>query len=409
MKLTKLAIRQAAAPGKPKKLADGQGLYLLVNPSGAKYWRFKYHFSGKERLLALGVYPEVGLVEARGAHQKARQLLREGRDPNEAKKQHRLNVQDEAGNSFIDVAEDWVKTRLGDKSTSHRERTHRLLTKDLYPALGKRPVNQVSAPELLRVLRKVESRGALDMANRARQTAGQVFRFGIITGKCERDPSRDLAGALKTRQETHYAALVKPAEVAGLLVAIDNYHGSPVIKAVLKLSALVFQRPKEVRTMQWAHINWDKHLWEIPAAVMKRKADHVVPLARQSLGILKDLHPLTGQGKYVFPSPRGRSRPVSNNGARTALRTMGYTNNQMTPHGFRAMARTLLDEELHFRVEYIEQQLSHEVRDMHGRAYNRTQHLKERQAMMQRWADYLDELSRGSRGDEGKESMRVNY
>jgi integrase len=258
--------------------------------------------------------------------------------------------------------------------------------------LGNRPISQITSAELLLALRKVEERGAIDMAHRAKQTAGQVFRYAVATGRAERDPSGDLRGALKTKTKKHYAAITDPAEVARLLLAIDAFQGTSTVKAALQLSPLLFQRPGEIRGMEWAEINWEEERWEIPADKMKIRQPHIVPLCTQSIDLLKGLHRLTGRGRYVFPSARGASRCLSENGVRSALRTMGYDNDTMTPHGFRAMARTIMDEVLNYRVDWIEQQLAHAVRDANGRAYNRTAHLPQRKDMMQGWADYLDNL-----------------
>jgi len=245
---------------------------------------------------------------------------------------------------------------------------------------------------LLAVLRKIESRGAVETAHRAKQTAGQIFRFAVSTGRAERDPSADLSGALKTPKKKHLASITDPKEVGKLLLAIDNFQGTATVTAALSLSPLLFARPGELRHMEWEEINWEGGQWEIPAEKMKIKQPHIVPLCKQAIAILKELQLLTGRGKYVFPSARGASRPLSDNGVRTALRTLGYDNDTMTPHGFRATARTLLDEVLGFRIEWIEQQLAHTVRDPQGRAYNRTKHLPQRKDMMQKWADYLDNL-----------------
>jgi integrase len=290
------------------------------------------------------------------------------------------------------VATEWYETKMGDKSDSHRDRTLRLLKNDLYPPLGSRPINQIEPPELLMALRKIEARGAVDMAHRAKQTAGQVFRYAVATGRAERDPSADLKDALKSRTKKHYPAITEPKEVGKLLIAIDAYEGTPVVKTAMQLSPILFQRPGEIRAMEWNEINWEAEQWELPAEKMKMGQPHIVPLPTQAIDLLKELHLFTGGGKYVFPSARGASRSLSDNGVRVALRTMGYDNNTMTPHGFRAMARTILDEVLNYRVDYIEHQLAHAVKDANGRAYNRTSHIAKRKIMMQKWADYLDNL-----------------
>lgn len=392
MKLKALQVKEARTREKPYKLADGKGLYLLVQPNKAKYWRLKYRFGGKEKVLALGVYPDTTLAKARKRCAEARSSLENGIDPGVTKRLQKLADQHAGENTFKAVAMEWQATRMCEKSDSYKDRTKRLLKNDLYPSLGNRPVDQIEPPELLMVLRKVEARGAVDMAHRAKQTAGQVFRFAIATGRASRDPTADLAGALKDRKKTHYAAITDPGAVGPLLVAIDGFLGTPVVKTALQLSPILFQRPGEIRAMEWQEINWGESRWEIPASKMKMGDDHIVPLAEQALALLVELRTLTGRGKYVFPSERGASRPLSDNGVRTALRTLGYDNDTITPHGFRAMARTILDEVLHYRVDWIEHQLAHAVKDASGRAYNRTAHLEGRREMMQGWADYLDSL-----------------
>ncbi|WP_156493475.1 site-specific integrase, partial [Oleiphilus sp. HI0125] len=260
------------------------------------------------------------------------------------------------------------------------------------PYIGKRPIKEITAPELLAVLRRKESQGYIETANRMKQIAGQIFRYGIATGRAERDPSRDLVGALAKPKEKHLASITKPSEVKVLLNAIDSFQGSKVVEVALKLSPLLFVRPTELRHMEWDELDLDDGLWSIPAEKMKLREPHLVPLCTQAIALLEEIQPLTGRGKYVFPNARGPSRPLSDNGVRVALRTLGFTNEQMTPHGFRAMARTILDEVLSFRVDWIEHQLAHAVKDSNGRAYNRTTHIDDRKGMMQTWADYLDSL-----------------
>lgn len=395
--LTDLTIKAAKPGEKVSKLPDGGGLYLLLHPNGSKYWRYDYRFAGKRKTLALGVYPSVKLKQAREAHQEAKRKLSQGIDPSAKRRVDKLMRNIAEANSFEAIAEEWQETHLVNKSHSYRDRTKRLLKNDLYPPLGRRPIKEITAPELLAALRKIESRGAVDMAYRAKQTAGLVFRYAVATGRAERDPSGDLKGALKARTKKHYAAITDPESVGPLLVAIDGFEGTTTVKAALRLSPMLFQRPGEIRSMEWTEINWDEARWEIPAEKMKMGMDHIVPLPSQAIHILGELERLTGRGRFVFPSARGASRPLSENGVRTALRTLGYDNDTMTPHGFRAMARTILDEVLNFRVDWIEHQLAHQVRDANGRAYNRTAHLEGRQAMMQTWADYLDSLKESVR------------
>jgi integrase len=392
MPLTATAVRQALPKAKPYKLSDGHGLFLLVNPKGAKYWRYKYRYGGKEKTLALGVFPEVSLKDARVAHQEARTKLDKGVDPGEERRVQKLTRNLAAADSFEAVALEWFGKVMPDKSESYRVRTRRILEKDLFPVIGQRPVGAIKPPEMLAALRRIEARGANDIAHRAKQTAGQIFRYAVVTGRAEQDPSADLKGALAPRQKQHHAAITDPNEVGRLMVAIDGFTGTPVVKTAVQLSALLFQRPGEIRAMEWSEINWDQARWEIPAAKMKMRAPHIVPLSRQALELLEELHLLTGRGRYVFPSARGASRCLSENTVRIALRAMGYDKDTMTAHGFRAMARTILDEVLGCRVDWIEHQLAHAVRDANGRAYNRTAHLEGRARMMQQWADYLDQL-----------------
>ena len=392
MPLTAIQVKQAMPREKPYKLADGGGLYLLVNPNGAKYWRYKYRYVGREKVLALGVYPEVSLKEAREAHQAARKSRRQGADPGEQRKVEKLTRHLAAVNSFEAVAREWFGRIMPQKSESYRVRTLRILEKDLFPQLGGRPIASITSPELLQVLRKIESRGAVDIAHRAKQTSGLIFRYAIATGRAEYDPSAGLQGALKHRRKKHHAAITVPDQVGRLMADIETFDGTPVVKAALRLAPLLFQRPGELRAMEWKEINWDEERWELPAEKMKMRLPHIVPLSRQALEILRDIEPLTRRSQYVFPSARGASRCMSDNALRVALRTMGYTNEMMTPHGFRAMARTLLDEVLGYRVDWIEHQLAHAVRDANGRAYNRTAHLEGRREMMQGWADYLETL-----------------
>lgn len=382
------------ATTRPYRVTDGKGLYIEVHANGSKYWRLKYRVDGKESRLAIGTYPEVSLAQARQARDEARALLAQGVDPNQHKKAAKAAKQEASANSFKAVALEWLEKR-GKKSTTGDERLHRILEKDLFPALGSRPIGEITPPELLKALRRIEARGALATAKKARQEAGQVFRYAVATGRAERDPSIDLRGALQVHTVKHFAALTTPKDVAILMAAINDYQGTPVVSAALKLSPLLFCRPGELRHLEWSEVNMDEQLIELPASKMKTSEPHIIPLSDQALAILEGLHPLTGNGLYVFPSARGRSRPLSENAVRVALRSLGYTNEQMTPHGFRAMARTLLDEVLGFPVDWIEHQLAHAVKDANGRAYNRTRHLEQRQRMMQTWADYLDGLRQG--------------
>lgn len=389
--LTDKQAKALKAKKRPYKAADARGLFLLVHPNGGKYWRLKYRYAAKEKTLALGVYPEVGLRIARRRRDEAKQALAEGIDPGAQRRAEKAATAD----TFEGVAREWYTARRQSWAESYRDKVLARLENDLIPYLGSRPVADIKAPELLQVLRRVESRGAVETAYRELRIAGQVFRYAVATGKAERDPSGDLKGALKPHTSTHLASITDPAEVGALLRAIDGFAGTFPVQCALRLAPLVFVRPGELRKAEWAEVDLASATWEIPAERMKMKTSHVVPLSTQAVAILKELEPLTGRGRYVFPGGRTAARPMSENALTAALRRMGYAQGTMTAHGFRAMARTLLDERLGFRVDYIEHQLAHEVRDPLGRAYNRTKHLKERRAMMQAWADYLDGLKQG--------------
>ena len=393
-KLTATAVTQAKPKPKPYSLSDGGGMYLLVNAT-AKYWRYDYRFAGKRKTLALGVYPATSLKQAREKHQRARENLANDIDPSAHKKATSAATHAALANSFELLAIEWSKTR-SKKSESTEKRQNALLEKDLLPHIGNRPIADIKAPELLKTLRKIESRGAIETAHRAKRLAGQIFRYAVATGRAERDPSVDLKDALTQPTRTHFNSITEPAEVGPLIAAINNYQATPTVMAALKLSPLLFCRPGELRHLEWSEVNFAETRIELPAPKMKMKEPHIIPLASQAMVILKELQPITGRGKYVFPSARGASRPLSENGVRTALRTLGYTNDQISPHGFRAMARTILDEVLDFPVDWIEHQLAHSVKDANGRAYNRTKHLPQRKKMMQTWADYLDGLLNGN-------------
>jgi integrase len=393
-KLTATAVKQAKSTSKAYKIWDGGSLYLLVKPQG-KYWRFNYRFAGKRNTLALGIYPDISLKAARDKHKEARENLANGIDPNVAKQGQKAADQGALANSFEVIALEWLQKR-GAKSEGGDKRLNRLLQKDLFPYIGKRPISKITSPDLLKALRRIESRGAVNTAHRAKQAAGMVFRYAVATGRAERDPSVDLKDALAQPKQTHFKSLTEPNDVAPLMVAIRHYQGTPTVMAALKLSPLLFCRPGELRHLEWIEVKFNQTRIELPAEKMKMQEPHIIPLSTQAMEILQELQPITGRGKYVFPSARGPSRPLSDNGVRTALRTLGYTNEQISPHGFRAMARTILDEVLNFPLDWIEHQLAHAVRDPNGRAYNRTKHITQRQQMMQTWADYLDGLASGT-------------
>lgn len=392
MKLTNTACKNAKPTENSYKLSDGRGLHLLVKPNGGKYWRYRYRFLKAEKQLALGVYPEVSLAEAREKHEVARKLLANGVDPNENNKAKKLASEEQANNTFEVIAREYFSKETPTRSQTHSARIILSLEKDVFPWIGKRPISAINSPELLNVIRRIEFRGVLDTAHRALRNCGQVFRYAIVTGRAEKDPSIHLKGAIPPAKEGHFAALTEPKAIGELLRAMDGYIGYPIIKLALRLSPLIFVRPGELRHAEWHEIDFDKAEWHIPAHKMKMKQAHIVPLSKQAIEILREAHILTGHRQYVFPGVRSPNRPISNNALLAALRRMGYTSDEMTTHGFRAMARTVLDEVLGIRPDFVEHQLAHAVRDPNGRAYNRTAHLVERKKMMQQWADYLDTL-----------------
>lgn len=390
MALTDTAIRKAVPGAKPRKLTDGRGLFLLLQPNGSRWWRFRYRVDGKEKLLSLGTYPDVGLQEARSRRDEARQELAAGIDPSAKRKAEKVARADDAANTFEAIAREWFAQFSPSWAKSHAGKVIRRIERDLLPWIGTQPISMITAPELLRCLRRIEERGALETAHRALQNTSQVFRFAVATGRAERDPSVDLRGALAPWRPEHYPTVLDPAQIGGLLRKIDAYSGRLVVRSALKLAPLVFVRPGELRTARWADMDLESGEWRY--IVSKTNTPHIVPLSSQALEILRELHPLTGHGEYVFPGARSPRSPMSDNAMLQALRRMGIDSKTMTIHGWRAMARTLLDENLSFRPDYIEHQLAHAVRDPNGRAYNRTAHLAERRKMMQAWADYLDQL-----------------
>jgi len=396
MPLTDTAIRNAKPGEKPVKLADEKGLFLLIAPAGGKWWRLKYRFGGKEKLLSLGTYPEVSLKEARTKRDEARKLLVQGIDPGEQRKAQKAAQVDRGANSFEVVAREWYAKQAPTWAANHGDRIIRRLERDMFPWLSGRPIAEINAPELLAVLRRIENRGAVETAHRALQNCGQIFRYAVATGRAERDPSGDLKGALPPVKGGNFAAVTEPKQAAELLRAIDAYQGTFTVQCALKLAPLVFVRPGELRQAEWAHMDLETSEWRY--TVTKTGTAHIVPLATQAVEILRELHALTGRGRYVFPSARtpNGSRPMSDVALLAALRRMGFSKEEATVHGFRALARTVLDEVLGFRPDYIEHQLAHAVRDPNGRAYNRTAHLPERKRMMQAWADYLDGLKKGA-------------
>ncbi|CAM5795666.1 tyrosine-type recombinase/integrase [Rhizobacter fulvus] len=401
-------------PGDPRgRLSDGDGLYLRLFVKGGSHgWRLDYTVGGVRKNLSLGTYPDTGLSVARRKAEDARKLVSQGIDPSDARKaakaaasagRHAQRLAD-AGlppvDSFEAVAREWLSTVHAAKvSAGHADRTRIRLEQDVFPWLGRDKIATIKAPAMLACLRRVEARGAGETAHRIKQACGQVFRYGIATGACESDPTIALSDALAPVVVTHHPAITDPQRVGELLRAIDGYRGMPITRTALQVAPLVFQRPGELRKAEWSEFDLDAGLWTIPSERMKRTVQgkvsgsaHVVPLASQAVAALRDLHPLTGHGRYVFPSPRSDDRPMSDNAVLSALRRMGFPKDEMTGHGFRAMARTMLAERLGVDQSVIEAQLAHSVRDGLGRAYNRTEFVEQRRAMMQTWADYLDKL-----------------
>lgn len=391
-KLSATAVKTAKPKDKTIRMADGGGLYLEIRPTGSRYWRLKYRHAGKEKLLAIGTYPDVTLADARKARDKAKEQLAEGVDPSMAKQLERQLGQQVAANTFQLVAQEWLeRVHQHDVVPDHYQRNRRRLERDAFPVLGKRPLSEITAAELLTCLRRIEERGHVETAHRVKTLCGQVFRYGISTGRAERDPTPDLRGALRPSKTKNHPALTDPKEVAELLRAIDGYGGLPVTIAALKLAPLVFTRPGELRHARWADIDLEDATWSFVAS--KTDEPLIVPLPTQAVEILRDLYGLTGRSEFVFPGARSNKRPMSNVAMKAALDRMGFKG-QMTVHGFRAMARTILAERLNYPENYIEQQLAHTVRDTNGRAYNRTQYLEQRREMLQSWADYLEGLRR---------------
>ena len=394
MPLTDIAIRNAKPCDKTQKLFDERGMYLEISPKGGKWWRFKYRFDGKEKRFSLGVYPDIGLKEARERRDEARKLLARGVDPGEAKKIKKQVRKELVANSFEIIAREWFAKFKGTWTPSHAERIFVRLEKDVFPWLGGKPAVDITPSMVLEVIRRVEKRGALETAHRVKGNISQVMRYAIATDRAEHDPCPDLRGALPSPKGTNLPAITNPKEVGALLRALDAFQGTLIVKSALLLSPLVFVRPGELRQAEWAGIDLDKGEWRY--FVTKTKTDHLVPLSTQAVAILREIFPFTGHRRYVFPG-RDPQKPMSNAAVNAALRRMGYdTKTEITGHGFRAMARTILAEELNYPGEVIEHQLAHKVPDALGTAYNRTKFLKKRKEMMQAWADYLDKLKVGA-------------
>jgi integrase len=395
--LSETKIRAAKPADRAYKLFDGAGLYLLVVPAvrqaGArKWWRLDYRFGGKRKTISLGTYPEVSLLSARRRRDEARRMLAEGRDPAELRKAQKAEGTE---GTFRAVALEWHSRQSSRWDPGHAARIMRRLALHVFPVIGQRPIKEITAPEILTLLRSIEARGTIEAAHRVHQIISQVFRYAVATGNAERDPAADLKGALQPVKSVSRAAITEPKAVGELLRAIDGYQGAMAVQCALRLAPLVFVRPGELRRAEWSEFDLDEGTWRIPAAKMKMRADHVVPLSRQAIAILRELQPLTGSGRYLFPSERTRDRPMSENTLNAALRRLGYRRDEMTAHGFRAMASTLLNEQ-GWPVDVIERQLAHAERNKVRAAYNRAEYLPERRKMMQAWADYLDALRSGA-------------
>lgn len=376
------------------KHTDGAGMYLLVKTSG-KYWRMDYRFADKRKTLALGVYPEVSLAAARKRRDKAREQVADGIDPSTAKREDKQTKADAAAHTFELVAHEWLAKTAAERATTTQNKITSWLEKDVIPFIGAMPMSAIGPRDVLNALRKMEARGALESVHRVKQVTGQVFRYAVAIGAAERDVTQDLKGSLAKAIPSNFAAITEPSHLGELMRSIFDYSGHPNVAAALQLTPLVFVRPGELRQMEWFELDLETAEWRIPGAKMKMRTDHIVPLSTQALELLRGMHMATGHGRYVFPSLRTNERPMSENTINAALRAMGYAKEVQSAHGFRATARTILDEVMEERVDLIEHQLAHTVKDANGRAYNRTAHLPARRQMMQRWADYLDKLRTG--------------
>jgi len=403
--LTDAQCKNAVCPPdrKQARFPDSGGMYLQVSPAGSKRWFLKYRVDGKEKQLAMGSYPDVSLASARKARDVAKLQKASGKDPVQLRKVEKLKSTVPAANTFKATALEWYEMKLDSWSSHYAIREERNLKKDLFPFLGDRNIADIEAVELLAVVRRVEERGALDVAHRVLQTAGQVWRYAVATARAPRDITPDISGALKPHRGKHFAAITDPVKLGELIRVIRTYQGGPIVRAALQLAPLLFQRPGELRAAAWAEFDLDAALWTIPSARMKRSVNakrngepHLVPLSTQAVDILRKLQPVTGHSALCFYGERSHDRPISDNTLRAALMTLGYGSDVQSVHGFRATARTLLAEQLDVDPLVIEAQLAHSVKDPNGRAYNRTQYLKHRTLMMQQWADYLDKLAAGA-------------
>ena len=396
MALSDTAIRKAKPTDKPQKVTDGGGLYLLLNPNGSKWWRLKYRYEGKEKLLSLGVYPDTGLADAREKRDAARKLLAADIDPGFQRKAQKAAGEERLANSFEVVANTWLEGQRRTLATVTFEKAERNFRVLVYPWLGKRPVSEIEPPEVLACLRRIEAGGHHETAHRMKQRIAQVYRYAIAHGLAKSNPAADLSDALQPIASKSRAAITDPSEVGGLLRAIETFHGQFATTCALKLAPLVFVRPGELRKAEWPEFDLDAAEWRIPGEKMKMREEHVVPLSMQAVAILRELYPLTNTGRYLFPGARDRKRPMSENTVNAALRRLGYDGETMCGHGFRAMASTRLNE-MGWAPDVIERQLAHAERNKVRAAYNRASYLAERRKMMQAWADYLDGLRVGGK------------
>ncbi len=396
MALSNTAIINAKTADKPYKLYDTDGLFLQVTPQGGKWWRLKYRFDGKEKLLSLGTYPDISLSQARQKREDAKKLLAIDIDPSENRKQAKADNKLNTENSFELVAREWWQSHMKNKAESHKEKVIRRFELYLFPWIGKKPISSITAPQMLETLRRIEKQNKVETAHRTLQTAGQVFRYAVQTGRAVRDVTADLKGALPATTVKHMAAFTEPKDVAELLRALDAFNGTLTVQCAIKLAPLVFVRPSELRMAKWSDIDLEAGTWQY--LVSKTKTDHIVPLSTQAIEILSEIHPVSGHGEYVFQGGHSPLKPMSESAINAALKRMGYdTQKDITGHGFRAMARTILHERLNIDPAIIEHQLAHKVPDTLGAAYNRTKFIEQRTTMMQSWADYLDELKAGAK------------
>lgn len=393
MKLTATAVKNA----KPGRHSDGEGMYLLVTEAGQKYWRFDYRFLGKYKTLALGVFPDTTLAMARSKRTEARTLLANDQDPSVVKRKAKAIAKQKNDNTFQSVAHKWLETTASQRKANTDAKLKSWLSRDVIPELGALPVSEIKTTDVLRLLRKMEARGVFDSVLRVKQIVSRIMKFAVREGLVERDPTYELQGpdTFKSKPTKHHAAITDPKAFGGLLRAIAGYEGHFIIKTALQLSPLVFVRPGELRAMEWIEVDLENAIWSIPGHRMKMSSDHIVPLSTQTVALLQGLHLVTGDRQLAFPSLKGEGRPLSENTINAALTAMGYDGTRHRAHGFRASARTMLDEQLGYPAHLIEHQLAHAVKDANGRAYNRTSHIKERREMMQSWADYLDKLNIG--------------